>query len=537
MDQSESRFVQHEPCPKCGSNDNLARYDDGHAYCFGCFHYEHPEGREGSDYQPDTQLVSSTPQPLTKRRISRETCVKFGYGVGQMNGEAVQVANYFDNQGRPLAQKIRFANKDFRIVGSGKRDLPLWGMHLWRDSGKMVVVTEGEIDAMSVSQAQGNKWPVVSVPTGAAGAVKSVKQSLKWLEGFDTVVFMFDNDEPGKKAAAECAILLAPGKAKIASLPVKDASDMLQQSREKELISCIWDAKVFRPDGVILGQELLDKVLENPEDTGVLYPWNGLNMMTRGIRLGEVVVVTSGTGQGKSTICRQLAHYLMGLGHTVGIVALEENVGRTARLLVALELGVPTHLWESKGVTDIEKTMAFNSTLGTGRCVLYDHWGSIDSNSLLNNIRYMVRGCGCTHVFLDHLSIVVSGMGEGDERRMIDNTMTKLRSLVEELKFSLFIVSHLKRPMGDQSHEEGADVSLSHIRGSGGVAQLSDIVIGLERNQQGDDNNQIRVRVLKNRYCGDLGVCEILEYDKSSGLLSNDVIVETKKAIDEECPF
>ena len=50
---------------------------------------------------------------------------------------------------------------------------------------------------------------------------------------------------------------------------------------------------------------------------------------------------------------------------------------------------------------------------------------------------------------------MVSGMEGGDERRMIDNTMTKLRSLVEELKFSLVIVSHLKRPDG-RGHEEGA---------------------------------------------------------------------------------
>ena len=37
---TESNFVAHEPCPVCGSRDNLARFDDGHAYCFGCQHYE-----------------------------------------------------------------------------------------------------------------------------------------------------------------------------------------------------------------------------------------------------------------------------------------------------------------------------------------------------------------------------------------------------------------------------------------------------------------------------------------------------------------
>ena len=39
----ESEFIQHEPCPECGSRDNLARYDDGHAFCFGCNYREKAE--------------------------------------------------------------------------------------------------------------------------------------------------------------------------------------------------------------------------------------------------------------------------------------------------------------------------------------------------------------------------------------------------------------------------------------------------------------------------------------------------------------
>ena len=56
----------------------------------------------------------------------------------------------------------------------------------------------------------------------------------------------------------------------------------------------------------------------------------------------------------------------------------------------------------------------------------------------------------------DHLSIVVSGIGDGDERRLIDNTKTKLRALVEETKVAMLLVSHLRRPEG-RAHEEEAD--------------------------------------------------------------------------------
>jgi twinkle protein len=81
----------------------------------------------------------------------------------------------------------------------------------------------------------------------------------------------------------------------------------------------------------------------------------------------------------------------------------------------------------------------------------------------------------------------------------------------------MFVVSHLKRPSG-QGHEEGAQTSLSQLRGSHAIAQLSDCCIGLERNQQDPQNANITaVRVLKNRWCGDNGLCSNLEYDRTTG--------------------
>ena len=52
--------------------------------------------------------------------------------------------------------------------------------------------------------------------------------------------------QPGKEAAIKCAALLTPAKAKIASLPLKDASDMVQAGLGKDLIDCIYGAKAFQ---------------------------------------------------------------------------------------------------------------------------------------------------------------------------------------------------------------------------------------------------------------------------------------------------
>lgn len=521
--KQNSDFLAHEPCDVCGSSDGAARYSDGHLYCFVCGHYESGDGESTvkSKDKPVGDLIDLEYRPLKSRGITEETCRKFEYGVGYHKGSLVQVANYRNQKGRLVAQKLRTREKDFSIVGEG-RDLGLWGAHLW-NTGKMLVITEGELDALSVSQVQNNRWPVCSVPSGAAGAARSIRQNIEWLEQFDTVVFMFDQDTPGQKSAIDCAMLLSPGKAKIASLPLKDPNAMLLEGRGKEIVQAIWDSKVYRPDGVIPGdcQELWEKVSNDEHVESEDYPWFGLNEKTYGIRLGEVVTLSSGTGQGKSSVCREWQMWLLNKGHTVGIVALEENVKQSAQALMGLYLECPPHKWKEVGISTEQKREAFEATVGqSGRCVLYDHFGSMDSENLLSRIRYMAVAMGCTHIFLDHLSIVISGIGEGDERRLLDNTMTRLRSLVEELQISLIIVSHLKRPEG-RSHEEGGQVSLSHLRGSGSIAQLSDICIALERDQQDEERKNITtLRVLKNRYTGDTGKACSVSYCPTTGRLS-----------------
>jgi twinkle protein len=535
MTDTSSEFIRHAPCPHCGSSDAYSLYTDGHGWCFACNTHDRGDGApEGTKRKrmASTDLIQGREfAALGKRRITEETARKFSYHLAEYKGKPVQVADYYDPRGEGVvAQKVRFADKTFVALGNMKA-AGLYGQHLWRDGGKMVVVTEGEIDALSVSQLQNNKWPVVSVPNGAQGAKKAIQKSLDWLQGFQSVVFMFDNDEQGRAAALECAEVLPPGKAKIASLPLKDASDMLMAGRGGEVIDAIWGAKSFRPDGIVSGAEMWDALAKEDAVTSIPYPYTGLTDKTAGLRQGELVTVTAGSGIGKSLLCREIAHYLVKeKQETVGYIALEESVKRTALGFLSMELGKPLHISRAD-VTEEQLKAAFDATLGTGRVFLYDHFGSTDSDNLMARIRYLAKGCGCKWIVLDHISIVVSGIEDGDERRTIDNTMTKLRTLVEETGVGMLLVSHLKRPEG-KGHEEGAITSLSQLRGSAAIGQLSDIVIGLERDQQDEDEaNKTTVRILKNRFTGETGVAGTLVYNKETGRLREET------AFDEDTAF
>ena len=245
-----------------------------------------------------------------------------------------------------------------------------------------------------------------------------------------------------------------------------------------------------------------------------------MNEKLQGIRFGELNLLCGGSGTGKSQMCREIAYDCILKGHKVGYIALEESVKRSIRGIVSVGLNAQIHNPEVRKKFSDEKLLEEFDKV-KDNIAFYDHFGSSDSEDLMNRIRYMVQSLDCKVIILDHISIVISGLHDGDERRLIDNTMTELRKLVEEVKCAMFVVSHLKRPSGNLGHEEGVQTSLSHLRGSHALAQLSDAVIGFERNQQSEtESNIMIVRVLKNRFSGETGVATSLIYNKQTGRLA-----------------
>lgn len=498
---------------------------DGSTKCFACgkftpFKGEASDGPHVAREDAPRGFAVGTAQDLTKRRIPQFVCDRWGYTVGTYEGKPVQIATYRGPDGQILGQKLRYPDKTFRVIGKVKS---LFGMHRFgAGSGKRICVTEGEIDALSVATVMDGKWPVVSIPNGAQGAVNIFKEYSDYLESFDEVIIMFDSDEAGQQAAKNCATVLSVGKAKIANLPMKDASDMLMAGRGAEIISAFWNASPYRPDGIVKGDEMWEILSDTRKVPSVAYPFTGLNNLTHGMRKGEIVTWTAGSGVGKSSVCREVAYSLLYTkGEKIGYIALEESIKRTGQGIMGIHLNVPLHIGEHD-VSVEQLKEAYDATIGNGNYCTYDHWGSIDSDNLINRIRYMNKALGCDWVFLDHVSIVVSGQ-EGDERKMIDILMTKLRSLVEEVNIGLHIVSHLKRPDG-RGFEEGRQITLGDLRGSAGLGQLSDMVIGVERNQQDEETkNRSTLRVLKNRFSGDTGLACYLEYNKATGRLTEDL--------------
>jgi len=535
QDNEGSTFIRHEACPKCREtgNDrdgnNLARYSDGHGVCFSCGYYEKGEGEcEGSSSlssyrKKPSNLLDVTFRPLTKRGLTQETCQLFGYGVSKYRGLPCHVATSHDQSGNIVGQHLRMEGKEFRWLGEAKA-VKLFGQHLWKKGGKRLVITEGEIDCLSVSQLQGNRWPVVSLPNGAQSAVRAIRDNLEWVSSFQTIVLAFDMDDPGQTAARECASILPVGRTCIASLPAKDANECLMNNQGQALVTALWNAEEFRPDGIKAGKDLWEDLMTPPRE-GYSIPYRELNEKFDGFRKGELYLFTAGSGIGKSTIVNEVAYHLhMEHGLNLGIMALEESPSRNARRYIGIHLNRP--IWLPKVFNETPKEdmkKAFEEVCGSGWWI-YDHFGSTQIDSLLSKIRYMITGLGCDVIVLDHISIIVSGLeteGNTDERKTIDLFMTKLRSLIEETGVMVIAVVHLKRPDKGKSYNEGRQVSLSDLRGSGSLEQLSDGVVALERDQQaeGDDAHVAYIRVLKNRPLGATGEAGSCRYFPDTGRL------------------
>ena len=529
-----SKFLRHIACEHCGSKDAGSLYDDGHTHCFSCGVTEHEGAYDERTVMRDAiapskkviMEIKGTVKSIPERGITQQTCEKFGV----TQDERHHYYPYTDGAGNRVACKVRtVADKSFSIKGDFK-DATLFGQQLFHVGGKYITVYEGELDALAGYQLTGSQWASVSIRNGAQAALKDCKAQYEWLNSFESVVICFDGDEPGKKAAKEVAELFG-NKAKIMQYKdgYKDACEYLIAGATKEFVNAWWKAAPYVPDGIVNAADLWEEISKPEPVAEAQYPWKGLNKLLYGIRPAELITVTAGSGLGKSQFLREILYNLLKTTTwNIGGLFLEESTRKTARSIMSLHANKLLHLPDTP-TTEQELKEAFDATLGTNRVFLFDHFGSSDVENIANRVRYMAKACDCRVVFLDHLSIIISGQDSGDERKAIDAMMTKLRTLVQELNITLICVSHLKRPQGNQGHEDGGSVSLSQLRGSGAIAQLSDAVITLERNSMAeneDERHLTKIAVAKNRYNGETGPACKLQYNGYTGRM-NEVEEET----------
>lgn len=496
----------HQPCPCGQSSDAYCIRADGTGWCFSCANEKNPDKNKGAKMTGKFSF-----QVLPYRGVDADVMKFYAAltAVGKEDSKPHHVAFNHPN-GRVMNRSL--ASKDFWWSGEKQDDkFALFGQNLFAPgSAKAITVTEGYLDAMSSYQMQGKKYPVVAV-TSASSAKKECAEAHDYLNSFDKIYLALDSDEPGKEAAAAIARMFDFNKVFMVHLQKKDSNDYLTSGETEAYVRDWWAAKRFLPEGVLSTYSDFDKVIdEDGTKPFIPYPFARLQQMTYGIRTGELVLLTAQEGMGKTEIFRALEyHILKTTNDNVGIIHLEESKARTLKGLVGYELKAPIHLPDFSIPKDEIKAGIRTVTKRDDRLHAYSHFGSEDPDVILSTVRFLAGACGCKYIFLDHITMVVTGLGGEDERRALDYISTRLAMMVEELDFTLFLISHV--------NDEGK------TRGSRNISKVADLRIDMYRNLTAEgemERNTTYLTVSKNRYAGRTGPAGALIFNPETYVLS-----------------
>jgi twinkle protein len=448
-------------------------------------------------------------------------------GIDKSVMQFYDVKTKIDHEGKPVSLGFKYPNDSYKV-----RTLPkqhhtigdinkagLFGRNKFAaGSHKYVVITEGELDALSYYQVL--RCPCVSVRSSSTVKL-DVTIDRSWLNSFERIYIAFDADGPGRDAVAAVASLFDYNKVyviKFAGGERKDANDYLRAGESDTLRNIFDNAKKYLPDTIISDLSAFKTILDETPKLGTPWPWPTLDYMTYGIRTGETVLITALEGVGKTEICHALEYqFLTRTDDAVAAIYLEEPKKRHLQALAGLELRSPVHLPDS-GVDSSEVYAALQKVVRSDdRLHLYSHFGSDDPDAILDSIRFLVAGRSCRYVILDHISMVVSGLSSKQATDALDYLSTRLEMMVKELDFALILVSHV--------NDEGL------TRGSRNISKIADIRVDLARDLTSDDRSvrlTTQTRISKNRFCGRTGPAGDLVFDPETYTLSeaNDVDVQ-----------
>ena len=455
------------------------------------------------------------------RQIRKETAEFYGVRVGYNSSGEIAEHYYPYSSG---GYKCRKLPKSFSWIGP--KPMGLFGQQLFQSGGKRLVITEGELDAMSVGQAmfdKYNKWyPAISLPSSAG--VDELLPHRDWIRSFQEVILCLDADKAGEEATQKAIKIIGIDKVKIWKPPCKDASDVLTTHGKDTLNQCIWDAAEFIPSGIIT-KEALWSALEKYNDViSVPYPpcLEGLNTKLKGMRMNEIALFISGSGAGKSSLFREIMlHVLETTDASIGIISLEESPQETARKLSGMALNKNP----SKDEIPLEELkIGFDKVFGGDRATLLDHQGNIDEEGMLSKLEYMALS-GCSYIFVDHITLFTAEAADSKTsgNEATDRIMAALLRFVKKYNVWLGLISHLRKSgLGGKSFEQGRMPNLDDAKGSGSLKQICFDIVAFSRDMSAESEevrNTIQMAVLKSRYSGLTGPVNGACYDYETGRL------------------
>ena len=563
----EFTYPHKTQCPKCASEggdrsgDNLHVYgldDDGRSlggWCFKC-NWGIPSEEFLAEIGKDSfNTVKEIEYMTTEFKMSfwdtiKDDCSLDGKGFRGIPKEVYtkyKVYHEFDeNSGEVTKQhypitknnevvgiKTRLVPKDFRSIGETGKNCQLFGTNSFKSSSKRAIcIASGECDAMAAyamflenSKSRGyDPIPVVSGTIGENCATQ-LRNNYEWLNSFEKIYLIPDNDEAGKKVIPNLVDALPKGKVYIIELTSeKDSNDMLVKGKQKEFMNKFFEAKLYTPTGIVSSESVYDEIVKRAETDKLPFPpeFEKLNKaLAGGIPFGFIVNILAGSGIGKSSFLNQVTtYYTKVCNERVGVVTLEADAGAYGENLLSYYCKRKISLIENRDEkieflkSDYVKKCAkdlFIREDGTPSFYLLDDRGDFDK--LQDKIEELIIGFGVRVILIDVISDVFSGMS----LEQVDKWMQWEKNLVKRFNCIIIQVAHVRKAgSGQKSASEGAKLTEEQLIGSGTQYRSAGINLALVRDKNAEDEtvrNTTEVYLLKSRDTGITGKIMELYYD------------------------
>ena len=395
--------------------------------------------------------------------------------------------------------KVRNLKEKGFYAKSGFKGDELFGMNLFTaGSSKMVTITEGELDALSVAQMMKGAYanPVVSLPS-ATPSKKLWENCSEWLNSFDKIILSVDTDDAGNALADKVAKLFPNKVYRVNHHPYKDANDFLQNGKGKEFKGAWWSASKYTPENVMnTTEDFLSLYQDAPEHEYVPTGIQALDDKILGLMQGHFTVIKAPTGIGKTEVMRYLEYNMITRGVPIAAMHVEETKLRSLLGLVSYECNdnlTRRDLIEEKGANDqviaaIQKLtkdeLYYQFFMGDGQ----------GAEELCDQIRYFSQACGCKFVFFEPIQDVVVGSSEEGKESMLADLAIRLSKLAAELNVGIVTIAHTN---------DNGDPKYCKM-----IGQRASVVIDLSREKEADsleERNTTHIRVEKNRPCSEEG--------------------------------
>jgi len=461
---------------------------------------------------------------LEGRGISREITEK--YYITTLKGQDnVLMFPFYDPDKR--MQFIKYRNLTYQKGQSGSKEWCeadcrpiLFGMAQCNPENKTLIMTEGQIDSLSVAEAGYEN--AVSVPTGKNGFTW-VPHCWDWLQGFEKLI-VFGDFEHGAMT------LLPDMKARFNGQVwhvrpedyqgCKDANEILQKFGKDGIRACIENAE--RESDVHLIRMADVKPVDQINAPHISTGFTQLDRLIGGFYFGQVILLSGRRGKGKSTLASQFLCGALRAGESC-LAYSGELIHSNFREWMDRQLAGPDNLQEVR--SDSGKA---DWTLQTWQRQRLHDWyyhtmwiydeadvNGEETESLMQTVEKAVREYGIRVVLLDNLMTALDENLSADLNRLQSNFVRNLARMARKYNVIIFLIAHPRKRRGD-----GVDFDADDVMGSGNITNAVDVVLNYDTGPDKFNKPDRILSVKKNRISGDLSDGIDMWYDPASKRIS-----------------